>query len=211
MSHIRLGGEAGDTEQTSLSSASHSDGQTIGDMQRIESRNSPSTQSQIICTGYTGQGCGTLLVYPQGASNVRCALCNTITAVAPVGTDMAQLDCRSCRTRLMYARGASSVQCSVCNNINIAVQANQVAHCQCGGCGITLMYAYGAQSVKCAICNHITQTVALTPQAVSAETGNLEHGNRPQMVVVENPPTIDEAGQVVSNMAVGVVSFTPSE
>mmetsp|Transcript_54780 Transcript_54780/g.174038 ORF Transcript_54780/g.174038 Transcript_54780/m.174038 type:complete len:115 (+) Transcript_54780:172-516(+) len=49
-------------------------------------------QSQIICTG-----CRTLLVYPQGASNVRCALCNQITSVPPAGTEMAQLVCGGCR------------------------------------------------------------------------------------------------------------------
>ena len=56
--------------------------------------------------------------------------------------DMAQLDCGGCRTRLMYVRGAASVQCSVCNTVNLAMQANQVAHCQCGGCrqGLTLVH-----------------------------------------------------------------------
>ena len=28
---------------------------------------------------------------------------------------------------------------------------------------------------------------------------------RPQMVVVENPPTLDDEGKMVSNMAVGVI------
>jgi LSD1 subclass zinc finger protein len=68
---------------------------------------SKKTGDQIICTGFSGQGCRTLLVYPQGASNVRCALCNTITPVPPAGTDMAQLDCGGCRTRLMYVRGGA--------------------------------------------------------------------------------------------------------
>mmetsp|Transcript_54779 Transcript_54779/g.174034 ORF Transcript_54779/g.174034 Transcript_54779/m.174034 type:complete len:109 (+) Transcript_54779:172-498(+) len=74
-------------------------------------------QSQIICTG-----CRTLLVYPQGASNVRCALCNQITSVPPAGTEMAQLVCGGCRTLLMYIRGATSVQCSCCNTVNLAMQ-----------------------------------------------------------------------------------------
>ena len=59
---------------------------------------------------------------PQGASNVRCALCNNVTPVPPAGTEMAQLECGGCRTLLMYIRGASSVQCSVCNTVNLAMQ-----------------------------------------------------------------------------------------
>jgi len=58
----------------------------------------------------------------QGASNVRCALCNGVTPVPPAGSEMAQLECGGCRTQLCYIRGASSVQCSVCNTVNLAMQ-----------------------------------------------------------------------------------------
>ena len=64
------------------------------------------------------------------------------------------------------------------------------------------MYAFGAQSVKCAACNYITATS--TPEHGSVATPG--DGVAPQMVVVENPPTLDESGNVVSNMAVGVVA-----
>lgn len=37
-------------------------------------------QNQIVCTG-----CQTLLMYPQGASNVRCSRCHHITAVTQGG------------------------------------------------------------------------------------------------------------------------------
>lgn len=37
-------------------------------------------QSQIVCTG-----CRTVLLYPRGATNVCCAICNVITAVPPAG------------------------------------------------------------------------------------------------------------------------------
>ena len=185
---------------------------------------SQNNQSQIICCG-----CGTLLFYPQvrhaaercssalvcttdtvaplqlqGASNVRCALCNNVTPVPPAGTEMAQLECGGCRTLLMYIRGASSVQCSVCNTVNLAMQANQIAHVNCGGCGITLMYAYGAQSIKCAVCNFVTQGSAGGSSGQGSSGGRVPQ--RPQMVVVENPPTVDDEGKLVSNMAVGVVA-----
>lgn len=168
---------------------------------------SPQHQSQIICTG-----CGTLLVFPQGASNVRCALCNNITPVPPAGTEMAQLECGGCRTLLMYVRGASSVQCAVCNTVNLAVAANQIAHLNCSGCSITLMYAYGAQSVKCALCNIVTSVAAAGAQAQrlhdSASGGGFVAPieGPPSMVVVENPPSEDENGKLVNNIAVGVAT-----
>lgn len=37
-------------------------------------------QSQLVCNG-----CRSLLLYPRGATNVCCALCNTITSVPPPG------------------------------------------------------------------------------------------------------------------------------
>mmetsp|Transcript_27013 Transcript_27013/g.37299 ORF Transcript_27013/g.37299 Transcript_27013/m.37299 type:complete len:174 (-) Transcript_27013:175-696(-) len=160
----------------------------------------PAPQSQIICSG-----CRTLLVYPQGAQNVRCALCNNITSVPPAGSEMAQLVCGGCRTLLMYIRGASSVQCSQCNTVNLAMQANQIAHINCGGCSVTLMYAYGAQSVKCAMCNHVTQVQ--NAHASHQNPGPVTPGYDPsQTVVVENPPTIDENGQQVTNVVVGIIA-----
>ena len=58
----------------------------------------------------------------------------------------------------------------------------------------------GAQSVKCAACNYITPT---GPEGSRGSGGRRDAGG-PHMVVVENPPTIDEKGKVISNMAVGV-------
>ena len=63
----------------------------------------PNGQGQLVYSG-----CRTLLVYPQGAPNVCCAVCNTVTAV-PLGAEMAQLICGRCHTLLMYAHGATSV------------------------------------------------------------------------------------------------------
>ncbi|XP_073393493.1 protein LSD1 [Physcomitrium patens] len=169
-------------------------------------------QGQLICSG-----CRTLLVYPQGASNVRCALCSSVTQVPSHGTEMAQLVCGGCRTLLMYMRGATSVQCSCCHTVNLAMEAPQVAHINCGGCGMTLMYAYGAQSVKCALCQFVT-TITMPSMRVQLPSISQQprppqaHGGPPpaltsshtQTVVVENPMTMDESGKLVSNVAVGV-------
>ncbi|KAJ9691375.1 hypothetical protein PVL29_013530 [Vitis rotundifolia] len=109
-------------------------------------------QSQLVCNG-----CRSILVYPRGATNVCCALCNSVTSVPPPGLEMAQLICGGCRTLLMYTRGATSVRCSCCHTVNLApAPSNQVAHVNCGNCRTTLMYPYGAPSVKCAVCHYVT-------------------------------------------------------
>ncbi|MBA0748592.1 hypothetical protein Gogos_002584, partial [Gossypium gossypioides] len=72
-------------------------------------------QSQIVCSG-----CRSNLLYPRGATNVCCALCNAITQVPLPGMDMGQLICGGCRTLLMYARGGTSVRCSCCHTLNLA-------------------------------------------------------------------------------------------
>lgn len=65
---------------------------------------------------------------------------------------------------------------------------------------MTLMYPSGSQSVKCAACNYVTSIGAQGSGSSSRKDSASSH-----LVVIENPPTIDEAsGKVVSNMAVGV-------
>eukprot|EP00210_Caulerpa_lentillifera_P003027 g2890.t1 len=117
---------------------------------------------------------------------------------------------------LVYPRGASTVQCSICQTLNPANQANQVAHIVCEGCRITLMYAYGAQSVKCAVCNFVTNVppsqLRLQTQSTSPQPPNNEpHVQTPSpvprtTVVVENPPSLDDEGNEVQNLAVGVTT-----
>ncbi|CAL5222506.1 g4880 [Coccomyxa viridis] len=180
---------------------------------------SASRQSQVVCGG-----CNTLLMFPQGAQNVRCARCRHITSVPPAGgNDMAQLVCQrqSCRVLLLYPRGATQVQCSMCSNINCALAANQIGHLICACCHMTLMFAHGAQSVKCAVCNHVTPVSAssvVQPQQQQSSAGASSNGtttqpsgapHRPiikQSVVVENPPSLDQDGNEVQNLAIGVTT-----
>ncbi|XVF86122.1 hypothetical protein PTKIN_Ptkin18bG0015500 [Pterospermum kingtungense] len=165
-------------------------------------------QSQLVCSG-----CRSILLYPRGATNVCCALCNTITQVPPSGMEMAQLVCGGCRTLLMYTRGATSVRCSCCHTVNLA-PASQIAHINCGHCRTTLMYPYGAPSVKCAVCQYVT-TVGMgnvrVPPHVNRPNGTAAAGSMPststsQTVVVENPMSVDESGKLVSNVVVGVTT-----
>ncbi|CAL9166629.1 unnamed protein product [Musa hybrid cultivar] len=171
-------------------------------------------QSQLVCSG-----CRSILLYPRGATDVRCAICSTITAAASPGMEMAQLVCGGCRTLLMYSRGATSVRCSCCNTINITgavMPANQVAHVNCGQCHTRLMYPYGAPSVKCAICQYITNIgmpntrvpgpAAHRPNESAPVLPSTSHSSRPSnmTVVVENPMSVNESGKLVSNVVVGV-------
>ncbi|KAF5944882.1 hypothetical protein HYC85_018959 [Camellia sinensis] len=178
-------------------------------------------QSQIVCSG-----CRSILLYPRGASNVCCALCNAITSVPPpatakhAGMEMSQLICGGCRTWLMYTRGATNVRCSCCQTVNLAPASNQLAHVNCGNCRTTLMYPYGAPSVKCAICHYITNVNmgnvrvpipmhrpngATTPASMPSTSAAMPH-SQTQTVVVENPMSVDESGKLVSNVVVGVTT-----
>lgn len=108
----------------------------------------------------------------------------------------------------MYLRGATNVQCSVCHTLNyVGIQNHPLAHVNCGGCQTMLAYSYGAHSVKCSICNYITQVGSgNNTQAQTQHNQQQQHGHpAPQTVLVENPPTLDEEGRLLSNnMAVGV-------
>jgi len=127
---------------------------------------------------------------------------------------MARLVCNGCRVLLMYPRGASSVQCSCCCTVNCAAQpqSNQLGNVVCGGCTVTLMYALGAQSVKCALCNYVTcvQGAHSLPQHSSAPSTSKPPASPAapakvtHSVVVENPYTLDEHGNEVPSISVGV-------
>ncbi|XP_044495248.1 protein LSD1-like isoform X1 [Mangifera indica] len=167
-------------------------------------------QSQIVCNG-----CRSILFYPRGATNVCCALCNTITSVSLPGMDMSQLICGGCRTLLMYTCGATSVRCSCCHTVNLApVATNHVAHVNCGHCRTTLMYPYGAPSVKCAVCHYVTNVGMANVRVPlpanrsngTATSGTLPSSSTTQTVVVENPMTVDESGKLVSNVVVGITT-----
>ncbi|KAJ0263559.1 Protein LSD1 [Hirschfeldia incana] len=181
-------------------------------------------QDQLAC-----HGCRITLLYPRGASNVRCSLCNTIN-MAPHpppphhGMDMAHIVCGGCRTMLMYTRGANSVRCSCCQTVNLVPATpptNQPAHINCGNCRTTLMYPYGAPSVRCAVCQFVTNVNmgnGRVPFPANLPNGTASPGTMPststqstppsqtQTVVVENPMSVNESGKLVSNVVVGVTT-----
>uniref|UniRef100_A0A2C9W5F3 Zinc finger LSD1-type domain-containing protein n=2 Tax=Manihot esculenta TaxID=3983 RepID=A0A2C9W5F3_MANES len=171
-------------------------------------------QGQLQCSG-----CRNILLYPRGAANVCCALCNTINFVPPpLGMEMSHLICLGCRALLMYPHGATSVRCSCCHTTNPAPVSSQVAQINCGNCRTTLMYPYGAPSVKCAICQYVTNLsmanlrVPLPANRPNGTTGMIPYTStstphsQTQTVVVENPMSVDERGKLVSNVVVGVTT-----
>ncbi|ESQ39520.1 hypothetical protein EUTSA_v10001047mg [Eutrema salsugineum] len=172
-------------------------------------------QDQLVC-----HGCRNVLMYPRGASNVRCALCSTISLVphsSPQGMDMAHIICGGCGIMLMYTRGASSVRCSCCQTLNLVpAPPNQTAHINCGHCRTVLMYPYGASSVKCAVCQFVTNvnmSNGRAPLSMNRPNGAVSPPTMPststtqtQTVVVENPMSVNESGKLVSNVVVGVTT-----
>ncbi|EFJ50910.1 zinc-finger LSD1 protein, partial [Volvox carteri f. nagariensis] len=163
-------------------------------------------QCHLVCGG-----CQQLLIYPQGASNVRCARCDYITtAPAYTGANSAQIVCNGCRVLLSYPRNAQSVQCALCHTVT-QVRAPAVpvyVYLVCNGCNIMLQYPVGAQSVKCSVCHTVTPVTAATAGAgpggpTSAGPNGLQQPQRPkptQTVVVENPPSYDDKGNEVRSM-----------
>ncbi|XP_015064658.1 protein LSD1-like [Solanum pennellii] len=171
----------------------------------------------LVCSG-----CRTILLYPRGATNVCCVVCNNLTPVPPPGMEMAQLICGCCRTLLMHPRGATSVRCACCHIVNLVPGPNHFAHVNCGNSRTMLMYPCGAPSVKCAICHYIAHVNAVdgrTPVPVQTSNSGATSSAGPtsstatghsqnQTVVVQNPMSLDESGKLVSNVVVGVTTTT---
>ena len=109
------------------------------------------------------------------------------------------LVCDSCSITLMYAHGAQSVKCAVCNHVT-PVSASAAAQPMPAGppAGQQPMLAVNGGGS-----GH--------GGAGGAHSGgNMAHGGGGggggTTVVVENPPSLDEHGNEVQNIAVGVTS-----
>ncbi|KAL5141468.1 Protein LSD1 [Glycine soja] len=147
-------------------------------------------RSQLVCNG-----CRSILVYPRGATNVCCALCNTITSVPPPGMDMSQLYCGGCTTLLMYTRGATSVRCSCCHTINL------VPACPVDGAAVqVLQMTNGRLSIPVQRPNGTANS-----GTVSSTSSSMPY-SLSQTVVVENPMSVDSSGKLVRNVVVGVTT-----
>eukprot|EP01026_Neomeris_dumetosa_P026589 TRINITY_DN216_c0_g2_i2.p2 TRINITY_DN216_c0_g2~~TRINITY_DN216_c0_g2_i2.p2 ORF type:complete len:210 (+),score=13.87 TRINITY_DN216_c0_g2_i2:26-655(+) len=165
---------------------------------------------QIVC-----RGCNITLRYPAGASSVRCSQCGTITQARPAYipqtvTQMSELVCTGCNTRLRYPRNALSVQCALCSQVN---NPGGTAQVQCSGCQRMLRYQRGAQSVRCAACSAITHAQSRQGGGGASSSQNANNnddgftalgGQFDTMVVVQNPPAVDEDGNEINSIVVGM-------
>eukprot|EP00798_Chlamydomonas_sp_ICE-L_P027503 gene27504-4813_t len=90
-----------------------------------------------------------------------------------------------------------------CNLVRMMQSVPVHSQVVCGGCSILLMFPWGAQSVKCSVCNHVTAAPRGGSGAPPAGATPPAAPRKPptQMVVVENPPTLDEQGNEAANIA----------
>lgn len=108
------------------------------------------------------------------------------------------------------------MQCTLCHAVT---QVPVYGHMACNGCRIMLMFPIGAHVVKCSVCHCITpvtaDNVTYEPPQPPASSGHAHQHQQhqapvmakpTQTVVVENPPTVDDKGNEVANIAVGVKS-----
>ena len=141
-----------------------------------------------------------LLSYPRGAPSVQCALCQHITQVRELRWLPNHIPhCRSWRhlnlTPIWHALMPVWHHKHHLRNLScVAVmQVPVYRHVICGNCSIMLMYPDGAESVKCSVCHFVTGV------AHSRWAGGQppQQQPKPETVVVENPPTLDEQGNEV--------------
>ena len=111
-------------------------------------------QDQLVC-----HGCRNTLLYPRGATNVRCALCNTINMVPPHPHPHPPPPPHGIDLTLSFVLCFEIVFYDLVWILNTAHAGMDMAHIVCGGCRTMLMYTRGASSVRCSCC----QTVNLVP------------------------------------------------
>ncbi|CAL5346508.1 unnamed protein product [Camellia sinensis] len=135
-------------------------------------------QSQIVCSG-----CRSILLYPRGASNVCCALCNAITSVPPPENgDVSAYMWRLPYMAYVYTWGykcemlllSNSEPCTSMGNVRVPIPMHR-------------------------------PNGATTPASMPSTSAAMPH-SQTQTVVVENPMSVDESGKLVSNVVVGVTT-----
>ena len=75
----------------------------------------PTGEAHILLLYYSNS-CRTVLMYPRGALQVQCSLCQTLND-AQQANQLGHVVCGGCQITLMYAYGAQSVKCALCNHV----------------------------------------------------------------------------------------------
>ena len=150
------------------------------------------TMAQLQCNS-----CRTVLMYPRGALQVQCSLCQTLND-AQQANQLGHVVCGGCQITLMYAFGAQSVKCALCNHVTpLAARPPPPSHHHHHA-----PYPPSSHSGRPpAAPYHPQQPQQQRPGQDSAVAST----NKPvQAVLVENPPSLDESGNEVQNVSLGV-------
>ena len=159
------------------------------------------TMAQLQCNS-----CRTVLMYPRGALQVQCSLCQTLND-AQQANQLGHVVCGGCQITLMYAYGAQSVKCALCNHVTpLATSRPPPSHQH--------QYAPHHPSPYPPPTNQHSGRPPTAPyqpphlQQQQQQQGNdsAMASNKPpvQAVLVENPPSLDESGNEIQNVSLGV-------
>ncbi|KAG6430920.1 hypothetical protein SASPL_108994 [Salvia splendens] len=173
-------------------------------------------QSQVVCSG-----CRSLLMYPSGATNVCCALCNSVTTIPPQGKAMIKMELQLPLLVLMNGNGPTDMWrlpyiidvysgCYQCEMFLLPHSKPSTrwemlgSHFPCiGQLDLPLQHRCLLVQRLVLIFDH----VFLEPECFS-NYGSMQPLPNPQSqtVVVENPMSVDKSGKLVSNVVVGVTT-----
>jgi LSD1 subclass zinc finger protein len=170
--------------------------------------------AQLSCTN---AHCRVQLMYPRGAVQVQCSLCGTLNDAAQAN-QLGHVMCGGCQITLMYAFGAQSVKCAVCNHVTPAAAGGAPrAHAPPPAMQQpaylpppAMQYHQQPQQYHQ---QQYPQQYAQPPlpqgypQAAGAAGLGAADAGRPPMqhvVLVENPPTLDDSGQEVQHVSLGM-------
>lgn len=171
-------------------------------------------------------GCDTALSHAAEATHVRCAVCDTVNVASARGGGEGnhQQPHQPSPRRLSGERPSSSTlptyqQATIPMLLQGAALRERpvrtvMAYTECAGCLCTLMYPRGAASVQCAACGTVSSVALTSFDGSGGSNGSFSRaspGVKPKramtsknLVVIENPPTLDARGNVVSYIAVGL-------
>jgi len=140
--------------------------------------------------------CRVQLMYPRGALQVQCSLCGTLND-AQQANQLGHVVCGGCQITLMYAHGAQSVKCAACNHVTQVARPGGVRpppHQH---------HVYQTQTSQQAQ-QQLPQSSSAPPEAAHSQQISNPPAKPVQAVLVENPPTLDDGGNEVHNVSLGL-------
>lgn len=137
-------------------------------------------------------------MYPRGARQVQCSLCGTLND-AQQANQVGHITCGSCQLVLVYSFGARSVKCAVCNHVT-PVPSSAAANVT------NTATTTNTQSMPYHQSMNQRPNHQSNQQQTAPTTTSVQSSSKPvEAVLVENPPTLDESGNEVQNVALGLV------